>query len=346
MFKYFQRRLLQAIPTFFGLTFLVFIIILAAPGDPIDMITWGLNADQETAEELKAAMRRQLGLDRPPLEQYLYWMIGNDWTQVDYDGDGIGEKRGKRRGLLRGDLGDSIKQKKPVMDLIAQRIPATLRLGVAALILGYLAGVMLGVLAAVFHRTWLDQLIRIISVVGNAVPAFWLGLLLIIVFGVQLKWLPISGMEDITRRGDEFDLGDALRHMILPVFVLSLNTIAFISRFTRTQMLETLQQDYVRTAYAKGLQTRLVWMRHALRNSLLPVATFLGPAIGTLLAGAVIIEFVFQWPGIGKLVIDAVSQRDYPLVMGSVVVASVMFMIGVLISDALYVILDPRIRLE
>ena len=345
MFKYFQRRLLQAIPTFFGVTFIVFIIILAAPGDPIDMITWGLNADQETAEELKEAMRRQLGLDRPPLEQYLYWMIGNDWTRVDYKGDGIGEK-GRRRGLLRGDLGDSIKQKKPVMGLIVQRIPATLRLGVAALILGYLAGVMLGVLAAVFHRTWLDQVIRVISVVGNAVPAFWLGLLLIIVFGVQLKWLPISGMEDITRRGGEFDLGDALRHMILPVFVLSLNTIAFISRFTRTQMLETLQQDYVRTAYAKGLQTRLVWMRHALKNSLLPAATFFGPSIGILLAGAVIIEHVFQWPGMGKLVIDAVFQRDYPLVMGSVVVASVMFMIGVLISDALYVILDPRIRLE
>lgn len=344
MFKYFQRRLLQAVPTFFGLTFLTFLIILAAPGDPIDMITWGLNADQKTAKETKETMRRQLGLDRPPLEQYLYWMIGNDWAKLDDDSGGI--KTRKRYGLLRGDLGDSIKQKKPVMSLIAQRIPATLRLGVTALILGYLAGVILGMLAAVFHRTWLDQLIRIISVVGNAVPAFWLGLLLIIVFGVQLKWLPMSGMEDITRRADEFDLGDALRHMILPVFVLSLNTIAFISRFTRTQMLETLQQDYVRTAYAKGLQTRLVWMRHALRNSLLPVATFLGPAIGTLLAGAVIIEQVFQWPGIGKLVFDAVFQRDYPLIMGSVVVASVMFIIGVLISDALYVILDPRIRLE
>ena len=345
MFKYFQRRLLQAVPTFFGVTLLVFLIILAAPGDPIDMITWGLNSDQETAKELKETMRRQLGLDRPPLEQYLYWMIGNDWTLVDDDGDGI-KTRKRRYGLLRGDLGDSIKQKKPVTDLIVQRIPATLRLGVAALILGYLMGIALGVLAAVFHRTWLDQMIRILSVVGNAVPAFWLGLLLIIVFGVQLKWLPMSGMEDITRRGGEFDLGDALSHMILPVSVLSLNTIAFISRFTRTQMLETLQQDYIRTAYAKGLQTRLVWLRHALKNSLLPAATFFGPAIGILLSGAVIIEQVFQWPGMGKLVIDAVIQRDYPLVMGSVVVASVMFIIGVLISDALYVVLDPRIRLE
>lgn len=345
MFKYFQRRLLQAVPTFFGVTFLTFLIILAAPGDPIAMITWSPNPSKETAE----AMRRQLGLDQPPLLQYVYWLVGNDWTRVDYDGDGIGERRDDRDdryGLLRGDLGDSIKQKRPVMSLIAQRIPATLRLGVAALVLGYLVGVILGMLAAVFHRTWLDQMIRLVSVVGNAVPAFWLGLLLIIVFGVQLKWLPMSGMEDITRRGDEFDLGDALSHMILPVFVLSLNTIAFISRFTRTQMLETLQQDYIRTAHAKGLQTRLVWLRHALKNSLLPAATFFGPAIGILLAGAVIIEQVFQWPGMGKLVIDAVFQRDYPLVMGSVVVASVMFIIGVLISDVLYVVLDPRIRLE
>ena len=341
MFKYFQRRLLQAIPTFFGVTFLSFFIMLAAPGDPISLITWAPNSRPETAE----AMRRQLGLDQPPLLQYLYWLAGNDWTLVDEAGDGI-LKPGKRYGLLRGDLGNSIKQKRPVMALIAQRIPATLRLGVAALILGYLAGVMLGVLAAVFHRTWLDQVIRIVSVVGNAVPAFWLGLLLIIVFGVQLKWLPISGMEDITRRSSEFDLGDALSHMILPVSVLSLNTIAFISRFTRTQMLEVLQQDYIRTAYAKGLQTRLVWLRHALRNGLLPVATFFGPSIGTLLAGSVIVEQVFQWPGVGKLVIDAVFQRDYPLVMGSVVIASVMFIVGVLISDVLYVILDPRIRLN
>ena len=171
------------------------------------------------------------------------------------------------------------------------------------------------------------------------------GLLLIILFGVKLRLLPISGMEDITRRG-QFDLSDALRHMILPVSVLSLNTIAFISRFTRTQMLEVLQQDYIRTAYAKGLGAKVIWAKHALKNGLLPVATFLGPSIGTLLAGSVIIEQVFQWPGMGKLIIDAVFQRDYPVVMGSVVVASVMFIIGVLLSDVMYVMLDPRIRLE
>ena len=341
MFKYLQRRVIQAIPTFFGVTVLSYLVILTAPGDPVAMITFSPNPSAEAM----ASMRRQLGLDQPPLLQYVYWLIGNDWTTIDIDGDGVGETPGQRRGLLRGDLGNSIKQKRPVMDLIAQRVPATLRLTVSALVLGYLIGVALGVLAAVFHRTWVDQAIRIVSVVGNAVPAFWLGLLLIIVFGVQLDLLPISGMRNITRRGG-FDLGDALRHMILPVSVLSLNTIAFISRFTRTQMLEVLQQDYVRTAYAKGLQAKVVWLRHALKNGLLPVATFLGPSIGTLLAGSVIIEQVFQWPGMGKLIIDAVFSRDYPLVMGSVVMASIMFIAGVLLSDLMYVLLDPRIRLE
>lgn len=341
MVKFFQRRILQAIPTFFGVTILSFMIILSAPGDPITLITFVPNADPATA----ATMRRQLGLDQSPLTQYLYWLIGNDWTLVDVDGDGVGETPGERYGLLRGDLGVSIKQKKPVIDLIFSRIPATIRLGMSALLFGYGIGILLGVLAAVFHRTWIDQAIRIVSVIGNAVPAFWLGLLLIILFGVQLKILPISGMEDITSRGEQ-TLGEAIRHMILPVFVLSLNTIAFISRFTRTQILEVLEQDYIRTAHAKGLQKQLIWTRHALRNGLLPVATFLGPSIGTVLAGSVIIEQVFQWPGMGKLIIDAVFQRDYPVVMGSVVIASIMFIIGVLLSDFMYVMLDPRIRLD
>ena len=341
MIKYFVRRLLQAIPTFFGVTILSFLIMLSAPGDPIAMITFSPNPSPEAI----ASQRRQLGLDKPPLLQYLYWLIGNDWTQIDIDGDGEGDKRGERLGFLRGDLGQSIQHERPVMEVILRRVPATLRLGVSALVVGYSIGVTLGVLAAVFHRTWIDQTIRVISVIGNAVPAFWLGLLLIIIIGVQLDLLPISGMRNITQRGPQ-SLGDALRHMILPVSVLSLNTIAFISRFTRTQVLEVLQQDYVRTAYAKGLRTNVVWFRHALRNGLLPVATFLGPSIGTLLAGAVIIEQVFQWPGMGKLIIDAVFIRNYPLVMGSVVIASVMYIAGVLLSDIMYVILDPRIRLE
>ncbi|MBZ0303479.1 MAG: ABC transporter permease [Anaerolineae bacterium] len=340
MGQYFLRRLLQGIPTFFGVTIISFLLMQAAPGDPIALITFAPNTRPETA----ATLRRQLGLDQPPLTQYLYWLAGNDWTLVDVDGDGQGDTPGPRKGLLRGDLGTSLKQKRPVSELILERIPATLQLALSALVVGYGVGVALGVVAAVYHKTWVDHLVRIISVIGNAVPAFWLGLLLIIVFSVQLGALPMSGMRDITSRG--FDLGDILAHMILPVAVLSLNTIAFISRFTRTEILEVLDQDYIRTARAKGLQDRAVWWWHALRNALIPVATFVGQSLGTLLAGAVIIEQVFSWPGMGRLVVNAVFQRDFPLVMGSVVVASVMFIGGVLFSDMLYAWLDPRIRLR
>ena len=187
---------------------------------------------------------------QPPLTQYVYWLIGNDWTLIDYDGDGIGETRGDRFGILRGDFGKSIKNKRPVMQQLLQRIPATLRLGVAALTIGFMMGVLLGVLAAVFHRTWVDQVIRIISVVGNAVPQFWLGLLLIIIFGVQLDLLPISGMQNITRRGG-FDIADALRHMILPVF-------CFITELDRFSL--ALYAD----ANTRGLAARL--RSHRLRK--------------------------------------------------------------------------------
>ena len=340
MSHYLARRLLQGVPTFFGVTIITFLLMLAAPGDPVAMITWQPNMNPETA----ATMRRQLGLDQPPLTQYVYWLIGNDWTLVDVDGDGVGETPGQRRGLLRGDLGVSIKQKRPVGELILERIPATLQLTFSALLAGYSIGVTLGVLAAVWHRSWVDHLVRVLSVIGNAVPAFWLGLLLIIVFSVNAKVLPMSGMRDITSRS--FDLRDILEHMLMPVAVLSLNAIAFISRFTRTEILEVLEQDYIRTARARGLRDRRVWWGHALRNALIPVATFIGPALGTLLGGAVIVERVFSWPGLGKLVVEGVFQRDFPLVMGSVVIASAMFILGVLFSDVLYAWLDPRIRLR
>ncbi|MCK6581105.1 MAG: ABC transporter permease [Anaerolineae bacterium] len=342
MNKYIRRRLLQAIPTFFGITLVTFLLMLSAPGDPIALITFN---PQTSNTETAARLRRQLGLDQPIMTQYLYWLVGNDWTLVDSDGDGTADSPGTRRGLLRGDLGDSLKHRRPVADLLLERVLATLQLAVAALILGYGAGILLGVLAAIYHKTIIDQIIRVITVIGNAVPQFWLGLLLIIVFSIQLDWLPMSGMRSISSRG-EVDLWESVRHMILPVFVLSLNTIAFISRFTRTGLLEVLEMDFIRTARAKGLRNRAVWWNHATRNALLPVATFLGPALGTLLAGAVIVEQVFSWPGMGQLVVNAVFQRDYPLVMGSVVIASVMFILGVLISDILYDLLDPRIQFQ
>jgi peptide/nickel transport system permease protein len=342
MSQYILRRLFQGIPTFFGVTIISFLMMVSAPGDPIDLITFSPNRDPEAA----AMMRRQLGLDQSPLTQYVYWLAGNDWAKLDVDGDGVGETSGQRLGLLRGDLGQSIKMRQPVLGLILERIPATLLLTFTALIVGYGVGILLGVLAAVYYNTWIDQLVRVLSVIGNSIPAFWLGLLLIIVFSVNSDLLPMSGMRDISSRSDQIDIVETLRHMIMPVFVLSLGTIAFVSRFTRTEILEVLAQDYIRTARAKGLSQYVVWTRHATRNALLPVATFLGPGLGTLLSGAVIVEQVFTWPGMGRLVVNAVFQRDYPLVMGSVVVAAIMFILGVLLSDVLYAFIDPRIRLE
>ena len=343
MSTYILRRLLQGVPTFFGVTIIAFLLMLSAPGDPIELITLNPTRADPAATE---SLRRKLGLDQPPLVQYVYWLVGNDWTRVDSDGDGKVDSYGERQGLLRGDLGQSLKHRRPVGELLVEKIPATLLLTFSALIVGYGMGILLGVLAAIYHKTWVDQLVRIITVIGNAVPQFWLGLILIIILSVDLDILPMSGMRDITRRGGGFDITETAKHMIMPVSVLSLWTIAFISRYTRTGLLEVFEQDFVRTARSKGLTNRRVWWIHALPNALIPVATFIGPALGTLLGGAVIIEKVFSWPGMGRLVVDGVFNRDYPLVMGSVVIASVMFILGLLISDILYALLDPRIRFK
>ncbi len=332
------RRLLQGIPTFFGITVIAFLIMMSAPGDPITLITFSPRRDPASIE----AMKRQLGLDQPLMTQYVYWLVGNDWAKVGTDDDGA-DVYGTRRGLLRGDLGQSIKYKQPVTKLISERIPATLQLTFTSLVIGYGLGILLGVLAAVYHKTWIDEAIRIMTVVGNAVPAFWLGLILIIVFSTKLDLLPAGGMRDITSRGVP-SVGEVVSHMLMPVLVLSLGTIAFVSRFMRTELLEVLTQDYIRTARSKGLRDNLVWWKHAARNALIPVATFVGPALGTLLSGAVIIEQVFDWPGMGRLIVNGVFQRDYPLVMGSVVVASLLFIVGVILSDVFYGLLDPRIR--
>ena len=340
MTRYILRRVLQAIPTFFGVTIISFLLVISSPGDPVALLTFSPSQDPEVVEQL----RRRLGLDRPAGEQYIYWLIGNDWVNLDLDGDGIKETQGDRQGLLRGDLGTSIRQRTSVLSLIGARILPTLQLTVSALLVGYIVGIILGVVSAVYHGSIIDQVVRLVSVVGNAVPAFWLGLLFIILFSVNARILPMSGRQDIGTRG--FDLLDQLEHMIMPVIVLSLPIIANISRYTRTSVLEVLGQDYIRTARAKGLPQRTIMWKHVIRNALIPVATFLGQAVGGLLGGTVIVEQVFSWPGLGKLVIDAVFNRDYPIVMGSVVIGAILFIIGMLISDLLYAVLDPRIRLE
>jgi peptide/nickel transport system permease protein len=295
--------------------------------------------------EAAQILRRQLGLDQPPLMQYVYWLVGNDWMKVDLNGDGTPDSYGTRHGFVRGDLGQSLQQKQPVLGIIAERIPATLQLSLAALLIGYLLGIAIGVFSAVYHRGWFDQFARVLAVIGNAVPGFWLALMMIILFSVNLHWLPMGGMRDVTG-GDSSSLLESVRYMVMPVTVLSLGTMAVVSRYMRMEVLEVLGQDYVRTAYSKGLSRRRVLWGHTLRNAFIPVATLLGPALGSLLSGAVIIEQVFGWPGMGRLVVNAVFQRDYPLVMGSVVMGAVLFIIGLLISDLLYTLLDPRIRLN
>ncbi len=342
MSKHILQRLVQAVPTLFGVTLLAFMLMQATPGDPITNIMFNPSATPEATEQL----RRQLGLDQPPLAQYVFWLVGNDWVLIDADGDGSGDFYGTRQGFLRGDLGQSIQSRRPVAEMLIERVPATLQLTLSAAIVGYLVGILIGVLAAINHRGLFDQLARVISVVGNAVPNFWLGLLMIMFFSVQLNLLPMSGMQDITRSSDTFDLADRLRHMVMPVFVLSLGTIAAISRYTRTQFLEVLSEDYVRTARAKGLRTRRVYLMHATRNALIPIATLIGPTIGFLLSGAVIVEQIFSWPGLGRMAINAVSARDYPVVMGTVVIGAVLYIIGNLASDLFYTWIDPRVRLD
>lgn len=336
MYHYISRRLLQAIPTVFGITLITYLVMLAAPSDPITLLTF----DPSTTVEDAQILRRQLGLDKPPLTQYLYWLIGNDWTEIDVDGDGVGDIMGTRRGLLRGDLGKSIQQRRPVWDLLTERLPVTLQLTGSALVVGYAVGLLFGVVAAVFHGSLIDQFVRVLSVIGIAVPSFWLGLILLLVFSVELRWLPLGGSRSISGG----NLMDTIRHMVLPVLVLSFGTISTVSRFIRAEILEVKEQDYIRTAYGKGLPTRLVIVRHVMRNALIPVATLLGAALGSLLAGAVVIEQVFSWPGMGRLLVNAVIQRDFPLVMGSVVFNSILYIVGVLSSDILYGVLDPRVR--
>ncbi len=340
MYLLVMRRLVVAIPTLFGITIISYLLVLAAPGDPVTMLAFNPRATPEGLEQ----QRRLLGLDQPPLMQYLYWLIGNDFTQIDVDADGTPDVQGVRRGLLRGDLGESLTYKRPVLDLIVERVPATLRITLPSFLIVYGLGTLIGLLSAVNHNGWFDQVARLLSVLGTVVPSFWLALILIIVFSVQLGWLPLTGMRDVTSSG-EISLLEMLPYMVLPIVVLSFGGIASLIRYVRASALEVIGQDYVRTAHSKGLRNQTVWGRHVIRNALMPVATFIGPSLSGMLSGAVIIETIFSWPGMGRLSIQAALARDYPLVMGFVLVGAVLYIIGLLISDILYGFLDPRVRL-
>ena len=317
MSRFVLRRILQAIPTFFGITLVVFVVIRLAPSDPVSLMVAG--STDLTAADIDA-IRHAYGLDQPLPVQYLSW-LGH---------------------VLRGDFGQSFLFKRPVLEMIGAALPNTLLLASCSLLTALGVGVPLGVIAARRRGTLIDQVVRVLGVVGHAVPTFWLGLLFILVLSVNLRWFPVGGMQTVGTA--PWDLSDRLAHMVGPVLTLSLAGIANYSRYMRTETLEVLGQDFVRTAYAKGLHDRRVLFVHALRNALLPLITALGGLLATLVSGAVVVEQVFAWPGMGRMTYEAARAKDYPIIMAVVVISSSLLLLSYLLRDIAYGVADPRIR--
>jgi peptide/nickel transport system permease protein len=310
------RRVIQAIPTFFGITLLAFCVLRLSPGDPV-LIMFG---SQNLRADEMASLRSAYGLDQPLPVQYVSW-LGH---------------------VLTGDFGRSFLYKRPVIEMIQAALPNTLLLGGLALALTLLIGVPLGVLAARFRGSWIDQTIRIAGVTGHAIPGFWFGLLFILILSVQFRLFPVGGMLTIGK--DPFDIPDRLAHLAGPVLTLSLAGIANYSRYMRTETLEVLGQDYIRTARAKGLRENLVLFVHALRNALLPLVTALGSQFAFLLSGAIVTEHIFAWPGMGRMTYEAARSKDYPIVMAVVVISSTMLLVSYILRDVAYGVVDPRVR--
>ena len=312
MTRFLIGRLLSAIPTLFVVTLATFLILWLVPGD-ISAEIGGIDA---TAEDL-AAIRERLGLDRPLHERAILW-YGN---------------------LLQGDLGYSYLLNRSVADAVLERLPVTLSLAGLALLLATAIGVLLGILAAVRHNTWLDQGAMVAALIGLSIPDFWFGIVLIILFGVQLGWFPTGGFVPI----NEVPLAWA-RCMALPAFTLAITQMGVIARMTRSSMLDVIKQDYVRTARAKGMRGRTVMFRHALGNAMVPIVTVVGVITGVLLSGAVVIEMVFSLPGVGRLIVGAIQRRDYPIIQGGLLVTACVFVFVNIVVDILYGVFDPRVR--
>ncbi|MDI3341371.1 MAG: ABC transporter permease [Sphaerobacter sp.] len=305
MVRYIIYRLVAAVPVVIGVTLAVFFMVRLVPGDPIDIMF--ANQAPPTPEQ-RAAMRRQMGLDLPIHRQYLKFVAD----------------------AARGDLGRSFRTQRPVMQEIKTRLPNTLKLTAASLVVAVLIGVSAGVAAATFRGTWIDNASVAVAILGVSIPGFWLGLMAIMLFAVKLGWFPVSG-------------AGTWRHLVLPAFTLGLLSSAILARLTRASMLDALAGDYVRTARAKGLREFWVVMRHALRNALIPVITMLGLQIGGLLSGAFIIESVFGYSGVGLLAVGALQTRDFPLIQGIVLLVALIYVGVNLLVDIIYAVVDPRI---
>ena len=324
MLQYVLRRLVSLLFILLGVSVLVFLLVHLAPGDPV-RIMLGEEATVEDVERLN----RIYGFDRPLPTQYLLW-IGN---------------------ALRGDLGVSIRSQLPVSTLIYERMPATIELALWSLIIAIGVGVPLGVLSAVRRNTWIDFGSMFAALVGVAAPNFWVGLILLSQIALYVAWLPIGGRGPSVGdalvgllRLDPVVMWDHLRHVLLPALALGTSIMALITRLTRSSLLEVLGRDYVRTARAKGLKGLTVVYGHALKNALLPVVTVVGVQFGALLGGSIVIEVVYSWPGVGRLIVNAISQRDFPVVQGSVLMLAAVFAIVNLLVDLSYSLINPRIR--
>lgn len=308
MLTYILRRLIELIPVLFIVSLIIFLTMHLLPGDPAQLMLAGAEGGAVTPERTEE-LREAMGLNDPLPVQYFNFITG----------------------VLRGDLGDSIRFRSPVNEIVLERFPYTLRLSLAGMVFALLIGLTLGTLAAIWRNTWLDTLSMAISFVGVSMPIFWLGLLLILFFSIRLQWFPTSGAE-------------SWQSLILPAFTLGFVSAALISRLTRSSLLEVLQEDYVRTARSKGVKEWIILLRHAAKNALIPVVTILGLQFGGMLAGAVVTETVFSRPGLGRLVVNAILWKDYPLVQGTVLFIAVMYVLVNLIVDVSYAWLDPRIH--
>ncbi len=298
------RRLLLAIPTLLGVLVVVFALLYIAPGDPV-MEMVGERADSATIAQL----RRQLRLDEPRPKQFAAYASG----------------------VLRGDLGTSFITGRPIARDIAERFPKTLELACAAMLLAVVLGISVGIVTAAYPGGWLDRLTLAFTYLGISFPVYWVGLILILVFAMILRWLPPSGT-------------GGLAFLVLPAFALGTRSIAFLARMTRSAMLEVLGSDYIRTARAKGLPRTAVLARHALRNALIPVVTVIGLDFGSYLTGSILTETVFSWPGLGRYVVNAISKRDLPAIQGSILFLSVVFVVVNIIADLTYAATDPRVE--
>lgn len=342
--------MISLIPTLLGVTFVIFMFTRLIPGDPA-VAMLGEHAAQENVERI----REQLGLNRPLFLDREALQEGNfagffDSQYVRFIGR-----------LLQGDLGNSIHRRIPIAETLALRFPATIELALTSMLLAVLVGVPIGIISAARRNSLLDNVSMVGSLIGVSMPIFWLGLMEIILFAVILQWLPSGSrigtaynIQPVTRlllidtllQGNLDAFISAARHLIMPTIALATIPTAIIARMTRSSMLDTLQEDYIRTAHAKGLSERVVLYRHALKNAMLPVITIIGLQTGNLLAGAVITETIFSWPGIGKWVYDAILGRDYPIVQGVTLLIAIMFVFINLLVDLSYAYLDPRIKYE